>query len=225
MKKLSVFVDESGDFGKSEDVASYYFVTLVFHDQNDDIHKEIKMLDDGVSCLGYDFTYLHTGPLIRREVPYRNMTIDERRKLLFKMRCFLLNAPIRHTTLKISRKESNDIFKLTSKISQKLKAFIDGHLEYFCSYDKIVIYYDNGQRQLNLILNTILNSILTDVEFKVASPEEYRLLQLADFICSMEFLSLKQKEKRLSKSETSFFYKSQELKKSFIKAVKSKEFI
>ena len=75
------------------------------------------------------------------------------------------------------------------------------------------MYYDNGQTELNLVLNTILSMLLSNVEFRKASPGEYRLLQLADFICSIELLSLKQQENRLSKSESSFFYKPQELKK------------
>lgn len=74
------------------------------------------------------------------------------------------------------------------------------------------MYYDNGQTELNLVLNTILSMLLSNVEFRKASPGEYRLLQLADFICSIELLSLKQQENRLSKSESSFFYKPQELK-------------
>lgn len=39
------------------------------------------------------------------------------------------------------------------------------------------------------------------------------LLQVADFICSMELLRIKWEEKLLSKQEEHFFYKSQELKK------------
>ena len=34
MKELSVFVDESGEFGSS---SKYYLVTLLFHDQSIDI--------------------------------------------------------------------------------------------------------------------------------------------------------------------------------------------
>jgi len=41
MKELSVFVDESGDFGPSEYHSPYYIVTLVFHDQSADIGKTL----------------------------------------------------------------------------------------------------------------------------------------------------------------------------------------
>lgn len=37
MSELSVFIDESGDFGSYEHHAPYYIITLVFHNQSSDI--------------------------------------------------------------------------------------------------------------------------------------------------------------------------------------------
>ncbi len=34
MSELSIFIDESGDFGETRDVRDYYLVTFVFYDQN-----------------------------------------------------------------------------------------------------------------------------------------------------------------------------------------------
>lgn len=225
MRLLNIFVDESGDFGKVENNSPYYLVSLVFHNQSDDISQPIAALENAMSYIKPKQEYIHTGPLIRREEPYYNMTIDERRQLLYKMRTFFLHAPISHTTIKINRREVDDKFALTSQLSKMLKIYINNHFEYFSSFDKIIVYYDNGQQELNLVLNTIFNLLLSNVEFKKASPLEYRLLQLADYICSIELLSIKQSEKRLSKSETAFFYKPQELKKSFIKSIKTKELL
>lgn len=225
MSELSIFVDESGDFGKVENNSPYYLVTFVFHNQSDDIYQPIAALENTLSYIKSEQKYIHTGPLIRREVPYQNMTIDERRQLIYKMRMFFLHAPILHTTIKINRKAASDKFTLTSQLSKMLKAYINKHFEYFSSFEKIIVYYDNGQQELNLVLNTIFSLLLSNVEFKKASPSEYRLLQLADYICSIELLSIKLSEKRLSKSETAFFYKPQELKKSFIKSVKTKELL
>lgn len=225
MRVLSIFVDESGDFGRVENNSPYYLVSLIFHDQACDIHQPIATLEHVLSNSGLGQSYIHTGPLIRREPPYHNMTIDERRKLIYKMRTFFLHAPILHTTIKINRKEASDKFALTSQLSKQLKAYISKHFEYFSAFEKIIVYYDNGQQELNLVLNTIFSLILSNVEFRKASPLEYRLLQLADYICSIELLSIKLTEKRLSKSETSFFYKPQELKKTFIKSIKTKELL
>jgi hypothetical protein len=99
---------------------------------------------------------------------------------------------------------------------------IDAHKAYFDSFDKIIVYYDNGQIELGAILNTVFSIHFTNVEFRKAEPQKYRLLQAADFICSMELLKIKKDENRLSKSEKQFFYKPQELKKTFFKTVDKK---
>lgn len=203
MKELSIFVDESGDFGRVDNSSPYYLVTLVFHSQADDISAQLVKLNKELKENDCP-EYIHTGPIILRETPYQNMTIDERRSLLYKMRMFFLHLPISHTTIKINRREANDKFALTAQISKKLKAYITEHFGYFSSFDKVIVYYDNGQQELNIIL-------------------KYRLLQTADYVCSIELLSVKYEEKRLSKTEQAFFYKPQELKKTFIKSVRSKE--
>lgn len=46
MKELSIFIDESGDWGEYEKHCPYYIVTMVMHDQSKDIEKEIRHLED-----------------------------------------------------------------------------------------------------------------------------------------------------------------------------------
>ena len=52
MKELSIFVDESGDFGCYQKHAPYYIITMVLHDQRVDITNEIKKLDLSLERLG-----------------------------------------------------------------------------------------------------------------------------------------------------------------------------
>ncbi len=40
MKELSVFIDESGDFGDVKECPAYYLVTFVFHNQDNDIDRK-----------------------------------------------------------------------------------------------------------------------------------------------------------------------------------------
>ena len=96
-------------------------------------------------------------------------------------------------------------------------------MDFLSDFDKIIVYYDNGQIELSAILNAVFSIKFFNVEFRKAEPQKYRLLQAADFICSMELLRIKRQEKRLSKSEERFFYKPQELKKTFLKSVEKKK--
>lgn len=97
------------------------------------------------------------------------------------------------------------------------------HQEFFSNFDKLIVYYDNGQNELSIILNAVFSIQFSNVEFRRAEPQKYRLLQAADFICSMELINIKRDEKRLSRSEEKFFYKPQELKKVFLKSIQKKK--
>ena len=45
MREISIFVDESGDFGEYEKHSPYYIVTMVFHDKRKDIRQAIIQVD------------------------------------------------------------------------------------------------------------------------------------------------------------------------------------
>ena len=79
MRELSVFVDESGDFGEYEKHAPYYIITMILHDQSVDISAEIGKLNEALKNMGYgNEQAIHTEPLIRREDPYRYFQPNER---------------------------------------------------------------------------------------------------------------------------------------------------
>ena len=112
MKELSVFIDESGDFGEIIEQPAYYLVTLLFHDQKNEIASSIKKLEDSTKNSGFDFEYIHTGPVIRREDVFSGLSIDERRKLLFKMLNFITSCPITYEVAVVNRKEApNDLWR------------------------------------------------------------------------------------------------------------------
>lgn len=53
MKELSVFVDESGDFGEYDFHSPFYIISLVFHDQENDISEDINRLEQELSYIGW----------------------------------------------------------------------------------------------------------------------------------------------------------------------------
>ena len=108
MSELSVFIDESGDFGEYSIQPAYYLVTFVFHDQRQDITTNIQHLEESVSNSGFQLDYIHTGPVIRREEVFDSYTIDERRKLIYKMLNFVVASPISHLTVCIDRRQAQD---------------------------------------------------------------------------------------------------------------------
>ena len=59
MKELSIFIDESGDFGNFEPHCRYYLVSFVFHDQAVDISSQVSVLDRKLVNLNIDHV-VHT---------------------------------------------------------------------------------------------------------------------------------------------------------------------
>ncbi len=58
MKELSVFIDGSGDFGEITERPAYYIVTLLFHDQKNEIASNVKKLEDMLNFIvGSPITY------------------------------------------------------------------------------------------------------------------------------------------------------------------------
>lgn len=41
IKELSIFIDESGDFGEVKERPAYYLVTFVMHDQSKSIDEQV----------------------------------------------------------------------------------------------------------------------------------------------------------------------------------------
>ena len=94
---------------------------------------------------------------------------------------------------------------------------------FFCSFDSVKVYYDNGQVEVTRILSSVFNALLENVEFRRVLPADYRLFQVADLICTLKLAELKLKNHLLSKSELYFFGDERTLKKNYLKPLAKKE--
>ncbi len=226
MRELSIFVDESGDFGSFEAHAPYYIVTMVLHDQRVNISENIRKLNEALGYLGYaDEQAIHTEPLIRRETPYREYAPNERRAIFSKLYYFTLNCDIQYKSFVFKKDEYKDIFKLEAKMAKEISLFIRENLSYFQSFDKVILYYDNGQHELNRILNTVLATELTDYDVRRVQPNDYKLFQVADLICTLELLEQKIKNAQMTRSEALIFHSKRDLNKDFLKGIHKKQFL
>lgn len=224
MKELSIFIDESGDGGAYEAHSPYYLVTLVFHDQAVDISSKLAEMQERLRLQGVPDYTVHAGPLIRREKEYKDLDIVERQKVFNKLYHFIRILDIRYHTIVVEKKHLDNETDLVMRIARQLSSFLQDNLMLFSEYDRIVVYYDNGQRELNIVLVSTFTVCLNAVEFKKASPADYKLFQAADMICTLELLELKRANKSLSNSEIKFFRSPKDLYKSYIKAIRKKRF-
>ena len=222
MKELSIFIDESGDFGEYDKNAPYYIVALVIHHQEAEIQTQLRQLESALSELGFPQHCIHAGPIIRRENEYALENLHTRQSLLKKLMAFIRHIDISFTTIHIEKKQVKDTIDATGKLSKQLSRFIRDHYETFMSLDSIKVYYDNGQVELTRIISSVFNTLLEDVTFRKVIPSDYRLFQVADLICTIKLIELKLETHALSKSEMLFFGDERTLKKNYLKPLAAK---
>lgn len=221
-KVLSVFIDESGDFGPYEVHAPYYLVAMVLHDQSIDIQEQINGLDRHMSDSGFAHHAIHTGPLIRRESIYKDDDYETRKKLFNILFHFTRRLDVKYICVKIQKKECRDVIAMTAKLSKAIAEKLRAASEFWESFDRIIAYYDNGQVELTKILTSVFNALYSNVEFRKVRPVDYKLFQVADLVCTMELLEEKANAKSFSHSEEAFFGTVRAFKKDYLKYFKKK---
>ena len=222
-KTLSIVIDESGDFGTYEPHAPYYLVALVYHDQSNDISQNLSSFETHLDYHGYGKHALHTGPLVRREADYANERPEVRKRLFSALFNFARKMPLYYDCIQIEKHDCPDEITLTARISRKFGEILDRSKCYFDSFDKIIIYYDNGQTQLTKIITSVFSSHFLSVEYRKVLPVDYRLFQIADMICTLELLAIKAEQRAFSKSELEFFNSIRDFKKNYLKWIRKKQ--
>ncbi len=133
-KILSIFIDESGDFGKYDIRSPYYYVAMVFHDQSIDISSDIDMLNEQIQQIGFHNHAIHSGPLIRREQVYKYELMEKRQMLFRALFHFTRKLDIKYICPKINKSECNDdIFAYIAKLSKTIADELKNHYQYFKS--------------------------------------------------------------------------------------------
>ncbi|WP_235734454.1 DUF3800 domain-containing protein [Nocardioides alcanivorans] len=229
MRELSIFIDESGDFGPFEKHSPFYVLSLVFHDQSDDIGGHLDKIHEALVVRGLPANHaIHTGPLIRREQDYGLLDRASRRSIFRVLVDFVRTCDITHHSWVFSKRELGDTDQLVSAMARELGALIRSNYEFFLSWERIVVYYDNGQREITHLVNSIFNAHLS-VEVRKVVPADYSLFQAADLCCTLALLRQKINTVGLTASERDFFSTPKDraeraLKKGYFKTLDRKRF-
>lgn len=205
MKKLNIFVDETGEFGFGNESSELYGISFTFHEQDIDIMPQINKLNSRLEKLGYT-KMIHMVDLIMRRGDYRGFDISKRKSIFNSIYQFSRRISVKYKTIIVDKKYTDNARILRQKLSIEINNMIREHENYFSKFDKIVMYYDNGQE----ILGTILDSIFyrfDGFEHRIHfDQKEKRLFQVSDMLTYIDKYDYKYKNKlSFSKSEKYFF--------------------
>lgn len=224
MKELSVFIDESGDFGDYDPVSPYYIISIVIHSQENDISEQIRMLEQSLENTELKRDFVHVGPLIRKENEYRYMTIPERLKILRRLVKFTEKIDIKQESFYIEKKHISDENQMIQKLARQLSSFLKDNYVYFSSFDEIKLYYDSGQEGVVKIILTVFTALFSNVTYKNSAQKDYRLLQVADLVCTAKLTELKLENNMLSRSEKNVLGDNRTIRRTLLAPINKKKF-
>lgn len=176
---------------------------------------------------------LHSYNLIRGEKPYGEFPLPDRRKLFNRsvdFACECAKTGITADVLTLDRRQylsegmgnDNAIRKgarqeMEQRIADWLTSAIDEHRSELVKYDVVKVYYDNGQDWLAHIIRKVLSKevVEEDLQFKKdVDPKNYKLLQVADLLCTNALLQEKLiADEDFTRNDVAFFRSSNRARK------------
>ena len=159
---------------------------------------------------------------MRRE-DYKNFDIAMRKSIFNSIYQFSRKIPVKYKTIIIDKRYTNDARTLRQRLSIEINKMIKEHEKYFNRFDKIVMYYDNGQE----ILGTILDSIFLrfeGFEHRISfEHKEKRLFQVSDMLTFIDKYDYKYKNKMSFTRGEKYFFSIEEIRK-ILKELNKKRF-
>ncbi len=221
MKTLNIFIDESGDFGVNNNASDLYVVSFVYLSSLNNIEPFLNALKKRLNKLKFT-KMIHTADLIRHKGDYKDLSIDQRRKIFTAIYQFSRKSPIKLKSIIVNKKYTNTYKLLKKQLTMELNELISNNLKYFQKFDKITIYYDNGQSQLTSILEDVFKNFNISFISDFDKIKE-KLFQVADMLTFMDKYYYKFKHKLYISKNEKIFFENMEMRK-LLKGLKSKRF-
>ena len=204
-KRLNIFIDESGDFGFSKGSSELYGISFTIHESDNSIINDLEYLNNRLKEANYD-GMIHLADLVARRGDYTNFNLEQRKNIFWSIFHFSRRVPVKIHTIIVDKNYINSKTQLNSKLSTNINDFFNSLNDYMNEFEKIVIYYDNGQEALGSIIDTLLinkNNIEHRIEF---DHKEKRLFQVSDMLTFVDKIVYKYNHNmKMTKAETYFF--------------------
>ena len=220
-REPGIFVDESGSGGLSD---RHYLLTVVMHDQSEGIVDSIESYEGALRAKGLPDIPFHASPLMDGKDMYSGLDLGTRKALLGSFRVFFRHTPVRHRAFACATKQFASLERLAGTMRRDLVNFPFDNLADLRDYDAVKVYYDNGQRSIAESPHLAIDYALSrdTVVYRSAQPSEYRLSQVADYICTMELTAIKFAEHATAATDEKFFGKWSDFKKGILKETRKK---
>lgn len=198
-------MDETGEFGFGKNASRLYGVSLTFHEQSDDISVNLDKLNERLSRIGYT-DMIHMADLIMKRGDYRSFDIKVRKSIFNAIYQFSRRIKVKYRTIIVDKKYTDSNKVLREKLTYKINSMIIENESYFSKFDRIIMYYDNGQEILGNILDLLFGKFDGYEHIVDFNHKEKRLFQVSDMLTYIDKYDYKYNHKiSFAKSEKYFF--------------------
>lgn len=204
-RRLNIFIDESGDFGFVDGSSELYGVSFTIHESDNLIGNDLEYLNNRLKIAQYD-GMIHLADLVAKRGDYAKFNLEQRKSIFWSIFYFSKRVKVKVHTIIIDKRFKNNKTQLNRELAIEISKFLKSIDDYINEFDKVVVYYDNGQEALGAIIDTLLitkNNIEHRVEF---NHKEKRLFQVSDMLTFIDKIVYKHKNNMpMTKAEQYFF--------------------
>ena len=220
MKVLSIFSDEAGQQDMSE---SYYLLTVVTHEQNIPIDDIVADYERRLAAHELPNIPFHMNDLLHGHYDYEGLDQEVRKGLLVHFNALIRQLPINYRTFSYSSYDTSPS-NLTARMRRDLVNFAYDHLGWFQSFDSVPVYYDHGQSVVTNAIRQAFDLIVGSqaVDYRHISYKDYRLAQVADYLCYIEHIAMLYAVSEQSKTHDKFFGMPGPFRRNYLKPARRK---
>ena len=204
-RRLNIFIDESGDFGFVDGSSELYGVSFTIHESDNSIVDDLEYLNNRLKKAHYD-GMIHLADLVARRGDYAHFDLEQRKNIFWSIFYFSKRVKVKIHTIIVDKRYKNNKTQLNRELAIEINKFFESISDYMNEFEKVVIYYDNGQEALGAIIDTLLitkNNIEHRIEF---NHKEKRLFQVSDMLTVVDKIVYKHNNNmQMTKAEKYFF--------------------
>ena len=149
---------------------------------------------------------IHLAGLVARRGDYAHFDLQQRKNIFWSIFYFSKRVKVKIHTIIVDKRYKNNKTQLNRELAIEINKFFESISDYMNEFEKVVIYYDNGQEALGAIIDTLLitkNNIEHRIEF---NHKEKRLFQVSDMLTVVDKIVYKHNNNmQMTKAEKYFF--------------------
>lgn len=221
--RLNLHIDESGTQNLAEGI---YLVSVVLYNHAEDVAEPIRKYDERLAVANLSNVPFHGKDLLHGNEAYASVSIGDRKRLLTQFARLVRTLPFTYFILRYDSTSTHGQTELEARIRRDLASLVFDHLSYFQGFDSIAVYYDDGQKTVSSALRDSLDFVLAKnvADYRDADHKARRLLQVADYVCTIERAALAYNVGRQTKTYERFFGSRRDFMQFYMKQLVRKRF-